>query len=284
MPKWTWGLLALAAGLLALVGLYAFVEHRSQAVLAASHPMPASAVHASTRPAEITYGAHLVQVADCAGCHGADLAGRSLSVSGSVVDAPNLTIASRRLSDQQLDAAIRRGLRPDGTSELAMPSQAFARLTDDETAAILGYLRSLPTKGALASQPVPGFMLRANLLLGVFRTEPQKLAAAKSPVDAGPAVASGRHLASFACAQCHGADLGGGHGAPGPDLTVRGYYDRAQFHTLMRTGVSPGDRDLELMARTARMSFSHFSDAEIDQVFDYLTARDRILASKPAGG
>lgn len=281
MPRWMWAPIALALGLMALAGLYAVVEQRAQAVLDARHSVPPSAVSAATTPEAIARGGHLVTVTDCAGCHGADLTGRMLSVSGSAVDAPNLTVATRKLGDAQLDAAIRHGLRPDGTTELAMPSQDYSRFTDDEMAAILGYLRSLPPKGTLATQPRPGFMLHANLLLGVFRTETRKLAAARQPLDAGPSSAPGRHLAAVACGQCHGTDLGGGHGAPGPDLTVRGYFDRAQFHTLMRTGVSPGDRDLELMARTARMSFSHFSDAEIDAIFDYLTARDRVLAARP---
>jgi hypothetical protein len=33
------------------------------------------------------------------------------------------------------------------------------------------------------------------------------------------------------------------------------------------------------MALTAQTSFSHFNDREIDQIFDYLDARDRILSA-----
>ena len=135
MPRWMWAPIALALGLMALAGLYAVVEQRAQAVLDARHSVPPSAVSAATTPEAIARGGHLVTVTDCAGCHGADLTGRMLSVSGSAVDAPNLTVATRKLGDAQLDAAIRHGLRPDGTTELAMPSQDYSRFTDDEMAA-----------------------------------------------------------------------------------------------------------------------------------------------------
>ncbi len=256
-----------------------FVALRSRAVLDARHTLPPSAVIAATKPAQIAQGHELTLVTACGVCHGANLAGSLLSLSGSAVYAPNLTIVSHRLSDADLDRAIRRGLRPDGASELLMPSHAYAAFTDDEVAAIIGYLRSLKPQGAVPARPSPGPLLRANIAAGLFKVEAQRLADAKPPLDAGPAFAPGRHLAQVACGQCHGTDLGGG-GGPGPDLTVLGYYDRAQFHTLMRTGESIDDDDMVLMSRTARMNFSHFSDSQIDAIFDYLQARDRLLGAK----
>ena len=280
-PSWKPALIALgvAGGLAILTGLYVFVDQRAEILLEAHHPRPPSLVRAATTPEAIAAGRRLAAVTACAGCHGADLAGRPLSVSGSTIDATNLTVAARRLSDADLDRAIRRGLRPDATSELAMPSQAYAGFTDDEVASIIGYLRSLPPKGTLTAQPRPGLLLRANLVAGVFRPETQKLVQARPPLDAGPRLAWGRRVAGVACGQCHGTDLGGARGAPGPDLTVHGYYDRRQFHTLMRTGVAVDDVDMALMSRTAIASFSHFSDGEIDAIYDYLDARDQALVA-----
>jgi mono/diheme cytochrome c family protein len=247
--------------------------------------LPPSAVRAAVAPEAVARGGELVVVTACGGCHGGDLSGGMLRVAGSAVAAPNLTLATPRLSDAALDRAIRRGLAPDGTSELAMPSAAYAGFSDDEVAAIAGYLRGLKPRGTVLAQPRPGLLPRVELLLGVFRTSVESVAAARPPLDAGPRVAAGRHLAMVACGQCHGGDLGGGQGLPGPDLSVDGYYSRAQFHTLMRTGEAVGDGDMALMGRTARMSFSHFSDAEIDAIYDYLDARDRaqIHAASKAG-
>ncbi len=275
--KWMLTALLVAAALAAMAAAVALIDARSQAVLDARHARPPSAVRALASPDAIAAGAHLVAVTACAGCHGADLTGRWRAVSGSPIHAPNLTIQARRLSDGDLDRAIRRGLRPDGRTELAMPSQAYAGFTDDEVGAIIGYLRSQRPRGKTAAQPRPGLMLRVNLLAGAYRTIAARLADARAPLDAGPRYALGRHLARVACGQCHGGDLGGD---VGPDLSIRGDYDRAQFHVLMRTGAADDGRDLMLMSRTAKASFSHFSDGEIDAIFDYLQARDRILGAR----
>lgn len=278
--KWLLVGLALLVGIAVLVAAYELIVARSDSVLQVRHPLPSSAVRAATASDAIAVGAHVVQVTACAGCHGQDLTGAMLSVAGSPIAAPNLTLATPRLSDAQLDLAIRRGLKPDATSELAMPSRAYSGFSNDEVAAITGYLRSLKPRGTAQTQQKPGLFLRIELLLGLFRTSADSLAAADPPLDAGSQVATGRHLAQVACGQCHGSDLDGGQGLPGPGLGVDGYYSRAQFHTLMRTGQAVSDGDTELMARTARMSFSHFSDAEIDAIYDYLDARDRVLAPK----
>jgi mono/diheme cytochrome c family protein len=280
---WIWSAaLGLAAGLGVLGAIEGFVVPRSQAILDARHPAAPSAVHAASTPEAVARGAHLVQVTDCAACHGGRLTGGVMSLSSSTIYAPNLTVVGKTLSDAELDRAIRRGLRPDGRSELAMPSQAYVGFTDDEVAAIIAYLRSLPPKGTNLAQPPLGLILRANLARGALKTEVQRVAEARPPVAAGPGVERGRRLAAVACSQCHGADLGGGPGSPGPDLTVNTYYDRAQFHALMRDTGRPTE-NMELMSQTALTSFSHFDDGEVDAIFDYLMARDRVLGVKGKG-
>ncbi len=272
------------AAMLALAAAYAVVQMRSQAILEARHPLRPSAVRAATTPEAVALGQHLMQVSACSLCHGKDLAGRMLGAAGSPLGAPNLTRSVGRRSDAELDRAIRDGVRPDGTAEFVMPSQAYARFTDAETAAILGYLRSLTPKGAPTPKRQSGLMQRVDLALGFMHPEVDRIAAARPPIDLGPRYESGRHLAAVACGQCHGTDLSGGRGAPGPDLMVRGGYSRGQFHTLMREGETPSGRELDPMSLVARLSFSHFSDAEIDALYDYLDARDVRLGKTPAPG
>jgi hypothetical protein len=59
--------------------------------------------------------------------------------------APKLTTgrggAAARLSDAELEAAIRHGVRPDGRSLRIMPSATYADLADDDLAALLGFVR-----------------------------------------------------------------------------------------------------------------------------------------------
>lgn len=271
-----------AATLVASAFLWQWISRGSEAALSRRWPQPASAVAADPSPAAVARGRTLALSAGCALCHGADLTGRALFVAGSPRQTPNLTRAVRRLSDAQFDRALRAGVRPDGTSELGMPSDAYAALTDQEVADLGGYLRSVPAKGEETRPSPPGLFLRAGLAFGRFRPSAERVRDGARPLDAGAAVDAGRRLAETRCGQCHGPDLSGGTGRPGPDLTVRGYFDRAGFRRLMRTGegLTEGG-NAELMTNAAETSLSHMSDGEIDAIFDYLEARDRVLASRP---
>ncbi len=100
----------------------------------------------------------------------------------------------------------------------------------------------------------------------------------KPAADLGPAQSAGRHIAMTICADCHASDLTGKEVEPGvtaPDLAMVGSYDKAQFAKLMKTGLPPGGRNLGLMTQVSRASFSHFTDAEVTALFDYLQARAR---------
>ena len=270
-----------AAVLVALIAAWAFVQMRSQTIIQARHALPPSAVKADMTPDGIALGRHLVEVSACSFCHGRTLSGRMLAAAGSPLAAPNLTRAAARRSDAELDHAIRAGLRPDGTTEFAMPSQAFAAFTDRETSAIVGYLRTLKPQGAPTPKFDPSPMQRLDIAVGFMHPAIDRITAARRPLDLGPRTATGRHLTAVACGQCHGTDLSSGHGAPGPDLMVRGGYKRAQFHALMRKGETAEGRDLEPMSQVAQSNFSQFTDAEIDAIYDYLDARDGALAKAP---
>jgi mono/diheme cytochrome c family protein len=272
-----------AAIALVLAGGYFLVQSRSQAILQHRYALAPSGVHAATAPEQVALGHHLVETNGCALCHGKQMAGRMLGAAGSPLAAPNLTRVVARRSDAELDRGIRAGVRADGTSEFGMPSHVYSGFSDAETAAMIGYLRTLKPVGPPTPRQPPGFMQRFDMTAGWMHPEAARLSGVERPIDLGPRYAQGRHLAAMACGQCHGTDLSSGHHAPGPDLMVRGGYSRAQFHTLLRTGETPSGRELDLMSETARLSFSHFSDAEIDALYDYLFARDvKLDAAGPA--
>jgi len=263
-------------GVAALGFAFGFVIPRSDAILSARHPRQPSPVRAAA--GDKTEGQRLSHVLGCRSCHGKGLTGAPMSLSASTVMAPNLTRLSKR-TDAELDAAIRQGLRPDDRSELAMPSQAYAGLTDGEAASLIAYIRSLPPGGEVLAQPAYGFILRINLATGALKSQAARHVEATAPLEVDAKTAPGRHIARIACTQCHGPDLGGGEGYPAPDLTIRGYYDRKAFRSVMRTGEGL-PRDMKLMSETAASSLSRLTDAEIDALYDYLIARDTRLASK----
>lgn len=251
------------------------------------------AAHGAGRPehlakptaAQLADAPRQLDVLRCAGCHNAGLRGDLFFHEPNVatIYAPNLTQVAARATDEQLARAIRQGIGTDGRSLVIMPSATFSRLDDSEVAALIAAIRALPRVG----QPTPprqiGFLGRLGLVTGKFHTAPDEVAqyAGKLPIDLGPQFARGRHMAASNCAECHGADLGGGevgNGVKAPDLTVAGAYDLPSFTKLMRTGVPAGGRKLNVMDEVARGGFSHFTDEEIGEIYAYLQARAQKLS------
>jgi mono/diheme cytochrome c family protein len=123
---------------------------------------PVESVAAPEAGMTVEYGAYLAgPVAHCMECHttfgemgpmfdshlgagGNEFAGPwGVSVSANLTPHPEDGIAG--YSDADLDGMIRHGLRPDGSPMLPPMGYAFyAKMTDDDLAAVLAYLRQLP--------------------------------------------------------------------------------------------------------------------------------------------
>jgi mono/diheme cytochrome c family protein len=128
------------------------------AVLASGLSAPAAA-----DDAQIAWGRYLVGIAGCSDCHtpggmmgaadmkrylgGSDV-GFSIPGEGVYVGqnlTPDDETGIGKWTSDDIITAIRKGKRPDG-SELSgvMPSASFARLTDEDAAAIAAFLKSIP--------------------------------------------------------------------------------------------------------------------------------------------
>lgn len=234
--------------------------------------------------AELADAPRRARVLGCLSCHGEGLKGKLMFDAPRVarVFAPNLTEIAAKASDQQLAAGIRQGVGHDGRGLFIMPSAMFSRLDDRETAALVAWIRTLPRAEGQRRGLSAGPIGRLLLVLGEIRPIPEVVADYRTqvPIDLGPGHRPARHLAATACAECHGPALMGGSAGPdekAPDLRVAAGYDAAQFKALMRTGLPPDGRDLGLMTTVGKNDFSHLTDAEIDALHAYLTARAKRL-------
>ena len=239
---------------------------------------------ASPSATQMADGTRQLRILGCLSCHGAGLRGQKfIEIPGvATIHAPNVARLASGMTDAQLDHAIRQGIGHDGRALFVMPSQQYQFMTDQEVAALIGAIRKLPVGG----QDQPGIALlpkgRVGVALGKFPNVPTMAAAYRNqPLpDLGPASAKGRHLVQTNCLECHGADLKGREihpGAVSADLAVVGAYDSDQFRTLLRTGVTPGKKDIGMMGEVARSDFSHMTDDEIDAIHTYLVE----LANRP---
>lgn len=235
-------------------------------------------------PAEKAEAPRLARVLGCLSCHGEGLKGKIMFDAPGVakVFAPNITEVAAKSSDQQLAAGIRQGIGHDKRGLFIMPSPMYSRLTDKETAALVGWIRTLPAAQGQTRGMSAGPIGRLGMVIGSFRPAPEGVAEFRRqlPVALGPEHEAARHMAATNCAECHGPALMGGSAGPdekAPDLSVAAGYDAVQFRTLMKTGRPPSGKDLGLMSEVARNDFSHLTDAEIDSLHAYLVARAKRL-------
>ena len=275
-----------AYGLASIVGL--ILVAAAAIWLISSHKL---ASKAEARPerlaqptaAQLADGERQARVLGCYSCHGEGLRGNKMFDEPNVgtVWAPNLTRVAAHASDEQLARAIRQGIGVDGRTLFIMESETYQHLTDQEVAALIAHIRSLPAGGRDTPANSYGPLGRLGVVMGKFRTAPELVAeyAGKEPLRIAGHDA-GHRLAVLNCSGCHNADLTGKEVKPGevsPDLSIVGGYDAAQFTALMRTGKPAGGQQLKLMAEVARSDLSHMTDEEIAQLYGYLEARAQKL-------
>ena len=230
--------------------------------------------------AAIAEGERLARIRGCmGGCHGETVNGRVFfeEPDGTRVIAPDLALAAQNLSIAELERVIRRGVRPDGTSAiLAMPSNMFYHLSDDDLGAIIAFLRTHKPSGeqfpATRIGPLARLLLfyYKQLIGSVLSAEQIDHDAPRLDPGAEDPVAHGRYLAMTVCTECHGFDLRGAADGFAPNLALVIAYSREDFRNLMRHGEPIGDRELDLMIVVAESRFAYFTDSEIEHLHTYL--------------
>ena len=280
LRKW---LIVAMTSLLALVAATLVVLWTwSARIIDRSYPVPASDFSADAGTADLEEGQRLATLRGCyAGCHGKELEGALFNddlLIGYIVT-PDLTRAFAQMSDAELDALIRHGVKADRTSTLLMPSASFHHLSDSDLNDITAFIRSRPKSDGAVSEVRPGLLVRMMMVRGRWPSQAENIAV-NGPwmSDAAPAEGSrtGRYLALTVCAECHQMDL---RGFPGftPSLAATIAYSRQDFGRLMREGIGLGGRELGLMREVAIGRFAHFTEAEVDALYAYL----RTLAAQP---
>jgi mono/diheme cytochrome c family protein len=135
-----------------------------------------------TDPQEFTQierGRYLAVLSDCASCHtvpGSNqpfAGGRPIETPFGNIVAPNVTpdpeTGIGSLSDEQFDAAIRKGLRPDGSHLYpAMPYNDYTKMSRDDVLTIRAYLNTVtPVRNAVVANTLP-FPFNIRAAMGVW--------------------------------------------------------------------------------------------------------------------
>ena len=295
--------LALVAGAVVLVlavfvaGVYGFSSMDLNATYDVA-VVPLAVSVAGTNGGLVEQGEHVAITRGCLDCHGQDAGGREFANDAAFgrLWTSNLTSGEGGIgsayTDADWDRAIRHGVGPDGKPLVFMPSHEFWRLSDDDVAGLIAYFRSLPSVDREIPAPQPGPLARALHLAGQLKLVPAKLidheaARPEAPVAAA-SVAYGEYLAT-GCTGCHNESFSGGKimgGDPSwpeaanltPHETGLGAWTLADFTTLMREGIRPDGREVDMSVMPVAAT-KHMTDTELEALFAYLMT----LEPKPFG-
>ncbi|MDP1649349.1 MAG: cytochrome c [Rubrivivax sp.] len=233
-------------------------------------------------------GRYLYASRGCADCHGGDGSGRTLvdDGNGTRLAGPNITNGNPLVAAYvEVDwvRSIRHGVSPSGRPLRLMPSVDYNRLTDDDLAALVAYVRQLPpAQGKLRGVielPLPARVLYGfGAIPDAFEIIDHGLPPAQ-PVPEGPTAAYGQYVAQM-CLGCHGPNLDGGRIpggppdwppaarlTPGADSALLRYADAAAFKRMLKTGQRPDGTPIAVMPFE---SLAQLSDTDATALFRYL--------------
>lgn len=280
------GLIVLAVVAVMAIGYFRF--NKTYDIAVQPLELPADA-------ASIARGDHLVNaVAHCAQCHGEGLAGdivvNNPGAEGILV-APNLTSGEggrgASFSTEDWVRAIRHGVHSDGRSVIIMPSLSFDAISEDDLAAIIAYLQTIPPVDNILPETKLGPMAYIMVGAGPFTEAMSALHIDHdAPFPVAPAEGEtaeyGAYLVEIGqCRLCHGAELAGGQVTPssplGPNLTPGGepgFWSEETFISVIRTGKHPSGRELD--PTMPWRFFRNMTDTELRAIHAYLMSLPKL--------
>ncbi|MDX1613550.1 MAG: cytochrome c [Candidatus Promineifilaceae bacterium] len=290
--KWVGIVLGSLIGLLiiAYVAVVIIVNQRANR----EYDVPAADLTIPTDAESIAEGQRLIAIRGCSGCHGNDYSGQLL------IDDPalgtfytaNLTggAGSRtaEFTAADWDRAIRHGVGPDGKPLWVMPSQEYARISNQDLSLMIAYLESLPAVDNERPEQRLGPMGHVLVATGQLPAFSAEVIDHDNPppdvVEAEVSVAYGEYLATT-CTGCHGENFAGGPipGAP-PDhphsanLTPGGElanWTEEDFINTLRTGVTPEGEQLDPEVMPWPIA-EQMTDEDLRAIWLYLQSLDPV--------
>jgi cytochrome c553 len=282
VPRWLRWTGRLLAGLVLLIVLaLASVYAISSLAVRKPYNFPDSAVRAATDSASLAWGRHLMEaVTKCQDCHEGDLGGKMMldDPAFARLAAANLTAGRGGISeftDVDLERAIRHGVGRDGRPLVFMPSDAYGVLSDEDLAALLGYLRTFPPVDREHPEPKIGPVARVLYLTGKFPLLPVEITPHDAPHAArqpGVSLQYGQYLATIGgCRSCHGQQLAGDANPEAPDITIGrlAAWTEEDFFRALREGRRP-DRSAIDPVKMPWVRSGLMTDDEIRAVWTYM--------------
>lgn len=278
LGRWILGFLLVIVG--ALAALYGYTSYR----FSHRYGIASRNLVLPTDSASLDRGYRLATtLGKCGVCHEPDLGGR-VFIDGmpfAYVETPNITGGAGSVvadwSPAQWDQAIRHGIGPDQRSLIIMPSDSYQFLTDEDAAALIAYLKTVPKVDREHRARQLGPIARGLFTAGklpVFEGAKVK----HDSVGSRPPMSQGEYLArTTGCHGCHGPELKGGllpgeppDFVPAADISTSGMinWTLADFGNAVRYGKRPDGSMLN--PRMPYKEMEGMTDGEIEALWNYL--------------
>jgi mono/diheme cytochrome c family protein len=247
--------------------------------------------------ASIERGRYLYLSRGCTECHGVNGGGKEFinDGKGMRVHAPNLTpgqgsaVANYKAEDWV--RTLRHGVKPNGKPAIVMPSEDYARLTDDDLASLVAYIRKMPAvdgQGAVLQMPA---LVKTLYATGVMHDAAEVIDHSLPPSQPVPETVSAQHGAYVAnsCIGCHGSHLSGGTipGAPpewpaaanltpGEGSAMARYPTPEAFAEMLKTGKRPDGTAVSQVMPF--LSLKELNDTDVRAVYLHLKSLPPVAA------
>lgn len=297
MNRWVkWIVVAVGAGAILLAGIAVVGYQMADRKMMRRVEVAVAPVPYAGDPQSLQRGKYLYESRGCAECHGADGGGKVFLDDGKGlrVAGPNITPGgvTAAYTPQDWVRTVRHGVKPGGQPLLVMPSEDYNRLTDQDLASVVAYVRSLPARqggGAIIEFPLP---VRVLYGLGAIPDAASRIKHSLPPAQAVPEAVGPQHGAYVAnmCIGCHGEHLSGGripggppdwppaaNITPGANSAMARYPDPATFVAMLRSGKRPDGTPIKVMPFG---SLSKLNDVDAQALYAYL----KTVPPRPAGG
>lgn len=281
-----WLLVGLGGLGLALAGFVLWHVRAYDQSTSKKYDIPLAELPRKNDAAALARGKHLADsLGECTLCHGAGLAGGRIENMGPLgnVVIPNASPGGRirAYSDAELARLIRHGVKRDGTTVRLMPANVNSWWPDEDVAALIGWMRSLPP---VSGDPGVFDVTPLGKLLDRLDSIPIDVArridhghVGKSPPPAANAI-YGAYVGT-SCRGCHALTLAGGPipGAP-PGMAVplnltphetglKGWtYD--EFKALIQSGKRKNGKPLDAFMPVD--SLRNMNELELSALWQYL--------------
>ncbi len=278
----------LAGALILIVVVYGgYIFMKAGDILNETYSVKTAKLYVPHDSATIARGEHLaLSVATCAGCHGPDLGGVSIDMGPfAKFNVPNITTGKGGLpanyTVEQLDLAVRHGIKRDGKGTLLMPSYHLNHIANEDLAAVYAYLKAAPK----VDREIPPFELGPIGKMVLFKGGIVNQAAAtdhnfKCPPrpEIAPTAEYGKYIAEMMCIGCHSPNYSGGpafegnpNWPPSTNLTTKlKSYTHESFAHLLKTGFRTDGTLVDTTAMMVSLT-SRVDSVEVAALWAYLS-------------